>query len=159
MLQAQILNPDQSDAANFSSQKAIKAQVTGWLQDLRSVTTDELAQKTLADHVYALMDGNGEAVGIVTNWYRSNDPVERAKTVHVEATVRNIVAQSNNSYEVYWEERETNLSDRDSGRTSRWRAVIQIAVRAPKTQADISANPYGVWIERITQPQKDNANE
>ena len=98
---------------------------------------------------------HSEASAMLLSWFRSHDPVDRAKNVHVDASVKNILPQSLNTYEVYWEERETNLTGQ-TARVSHWRSVITLSINPPKNEADVHRNRFGLYVERLTDPQKES---
>ena len=129
--------------------------MSSWVQDWRTVTADILSQKTIADRVFSMVADHSEASSFLLSWFRSHDPVDRAKNVHVEATVKNILPQSLNTYEVYWEERETNLTGQVAA-VSHWRSVITLSINPPKNEADVHRNRFGLYVERLTDPQKES---
>src|SRR5882762_1853344 len=60
--------------------------ITQWVQDLRGVTSDGLAERAAIDHVYAMIGSQSAAQTIVTDYFRANQPFERGsrETVQVE---------------------------------------------------------------------------
>jgi type IV secretion system protein VirB5 len=74
--------------------------------------------------------------------------------MHVEASVKNILPQSLNTYEVYWEEHETNLTSQ-AATVSHWRSVITLSINPPKNEADVHRNRFGLFIENLTEAQKE----
>jgi type IV secretion system protein VirB5 len=154
IVNAEILK-DRAIDENFSATKTITAELSSWVQDWRTVTADILSQKAIADRVFSMVAEHSEASSFLLSWFRSHDPVDRAKNVHVEATVKNILPQSLNTYEVYWEERETNLTGQVAG-VSHWRSVITLSINPPKNEADVHRNRFGLYVERLTDPQKES---
>src|ERR1700756_1574232 len=53
-----------------------QAAITQWVQDMRSVTSDGLAERAAIDHVYAMVGGQSAAQTIVTDYFRANQPFE-----------------------------------------------------------------------------------
>ncbi|MCU1329724.1 MAG: conjugal transfer protein TrbF [Bryobacterales bacterium] len=153
ILNTEILK-DRSLEEQFTPTKTITAELASWVQDWRAVSTDVYAQKSLADRVFSMVADHSEASATLLNWYRANDPVDRGKSMHVEASVRNILPQSLNSYEVYWEEKETNLTSQTTT-VSRWRSVIRLSITPPKNEAEVHRNRFGLFIERLTEPQRE----
>jgi type IV secretory pathway TrbF-like protein len=153
IINAEILK-DRSVDENFTATKTITAELASWVQDWRTVTVDILAQKSIADRVFSMVAEHSEGSVWLLSWFRSHDPVDRAKSVHVDASVKNILPQSLNTYEVYWEERETNLTSQ-TATISHWRSVITLSINPPKNEADVHRNRFGLYIERLTDPQKE----
>jgi type IV secretion system protein VirB5 len=156
--QGRIINTeilkDRSIDENFTATKTITAELAAWVQDWRTVTVDILAQKSIADRVFSMVAEHSEASTWLLSWFRSHDPVDRAKSVHIDASVKNILPQSLNTYEVYWEEREMNLTSQTAS-ISHWRCVITLAINPPKNEADVHRNRFGLYVERLTDPQKE----
>jgi len=153
IINAEVLK-DRAIDENFTATKTIMAELGAWVQDWRTVTVDILAQKSIADRVFSMVAEHSEASAWLLSWFRLHDPVERARSVHVEASVKNILPQSLNTYEVYWQERETNLTSQ-TATVSHWRSVITLAINPPKNEADVHRNRFGLYVERLTEPQKE----
>jgi type IV secretion system protein TrbF len=156
VLNTQVLNL--GSMQSLTPAKTIQQSISDWVSDWRTVTTDIYAQKTLAEKVFNQIDANGEAKHTIQAWYQAHDPVERAKTAHVEAEVRSVMPRSATSYEVYWKETETNLAD-GTKTVSYWRNAITVAIAVPKSAAAIQANPLGIWFENVTEPQRDSNHD
>jgi len=161
--QGRILNTeilkDRAVEENFTSEKTKKAEIKKWVEDWRTVVhKDVWAQKALATHVLNMVASSSEASASLVAWYKANDPVEKGEKFHVEATVKNVVAQSPMTYEVYWEEREINAVD-ESGTVSRWRNTITITVNPPRNVYDVEKNPYGLYVVSVSEPQKEAMTE
>ena len=156
--QGRIINTeilkDRAIGENFTATKTITAELSSWVQDWRTVTTDIMAQKAIADRVFSMVADHSEASGFLLSWFRAHDPVDRARSVHVEVSVKNILPQSTNTYEVYWEERDTNLNGQPAA-VSHWRSVITLSINPPKNEADVHRNRFGLYVERLTDPQKE----
>ncbi len=153
ILNAEILK-DRAIDENFSASKTITAELAAWVEDWRRVTSDIMSTKAIGDRLFSMVSEHSEASTFLLGWFHAHDPVDRSKNVHVEATVKNILPQSLNTYEVYWEERETNLNGQTTA-VSHWRSVITLAINPPKNEADIHRNPFGLYVERMTDPQKE----
>jgi type IV secretion system protein VirB5 len=80
------------------------AAMTQWVQDVRSVTSDGLAERAAIDHRYAMIGSQSAAQTLVTDYFRANEPFERGtrETVQVEGNA--ILPNSPHSYEVDWTE-------------------------------------------------------
>jgi type IV secretion system protein TrbF len=76
------------------------AAMTQWVQDVRSVTSDGLAERAAIDHRYAMIGSQSAAQTLVTDYFRTNEPFERGtrETVQVEGNA--ILPNSPHSYEV-----------------------------------------------------------
>src|SRR4029077_4615967 len=61
-----------------------QAAITQWVQDMRGVTSDGLAERAAIDHVYAMMGSQSAAQTIVTDYCRANQPFERGSRETVQ---------------------------------------------------------------------------
>src|SRR5215472_3108368 len=61
--------------------------LSGWIQDLRGVTSDGLAQRRAIDRVYAMIGSGTEAQTLVTEFYRANQPFDLANKETVQVDV------------------------------------------------------------------------
>lgn len=155
VLNAQVLEPSQAQQTS-AYQALVSRELSSWVEDLRTVTTDPYAQQTLANRVYSRLDENGDAKKVVSDWYMANDPIERGKKYRVEVTVlSDPLPESAGVYEVYWKETQTSLADGERT-VSHWRAVFTIAVHFSKKNPMIpNANKDGVFVEHMTTPTPD----
>jgi type IV secretory pathway TrbF-like protein len=159
-----IFDPKFLDVTNPSANVAqnpflIRSTIEEFIGNWRYVTTDLISLKTSVDRVYALFDDNSEVATVVTNWYRSHDPVERAKKVHVEASGVTAVPDSANTYNVYWQEEETNLTSSEKKKTY-WRAKIVLAFRPVTSQEEAQRNRFGgIWVTNVTEPIEETSHE
>src|SRR5258706_5602442 len=53
-----------------------QAALTQWVQDMRGVTSDGLAERAAIDHVYAMIGSHSPAQTIVMHYFRANQPFE-----------------------------------------------------------------------------------
>src|SRR5260370_555077 len=79
-----------------------QAALTHWVQDMRGVTSDGLAERAAIDHVYAMIGSQSAAQTIVTDYFRANQPFERGSRKTVQVEVNAILPSSPHSYEVDW---------------------------------------------------------
>jgi type IV secretory pathway TrbF-like protein len=154
-----MVSPAADDQEDFARTKVVKEQLRNWVEDLRSVTTDPMTIRRIADNVYSMLDANGPALKSVERWMQTNDPRQRAKTVHVDAYASPPVERSATSYEVYWQEKTYDLAAGTDPIVQNYRMVIEITIRHAKDPQEIRLNPYGIWIERVSDPVKDNATQ
>src|SRR5689334_4620496 len=63
-----------------------RVSIMSWIEDLRLVTTDGVAQRKAIDHVYSQIANGSEAQAFVSEFYRASLPFKRAQmeTVSVE---------------------------------------------------------------------------
>jgi type IV secretion system protein VirB5 len=118
----QLARPVASGAADETTandDRLKRAVLFSWIENLRMVTTDGVAQRKAIDRVYAQIANATPAQTFVTEFYRADQPFQRAQTETVAVEVRSVLATSDRTYEVEWEE---------NGARSLWRRQIAGAV-------------------------------
>uniref|UniRef100_UPI001CC05C16 VirB8/TrbF family protein n=1 Tax=Agrobacterium tumefaciens TaxID=358 RepID=UPI001CC05C16 len=90
----------------YADPRVVRATLGGFVSNFRSVTPDAVVQKQYIDRTYGLLRTSDPATEKVSAWFRSNSPFEKAKTATVAIEVNNIVALSNQSYQIDWTEFE-----------------------------------------------------
>ena len=127
----------------------MKASALGrWIQDLRSVTSDGLAQRRAIDRVYAMIGSGTAAQTLVTEFYRANQPFDRANKETVQVDVNTILPTTEHTYEVDWTE---TARDPSGGVVSvaRWKAILTIAINPPTDENVLQVNPFGVYVMNV----------
>ena len=66
----------------------------------------------------------------------------------VAVDVLNVVRRTERTYDLQW--RETRFVNGQQASAERWRALITIQVRPPKTEAELMKNPLGIRIEDVS---------
>ena len=77
------------------------------------VTTDGVAQRKAIDRVYAQIANATPAHTFVTEFYRADPPFQRAQTETVAVEVKSVLATSDRTYEIEWEETTRDLYGAD----------------------------------------------
>lgn len=140
-----------SGAVERSSEvsERMKASALGrWIQDLRGVTSDGLAQRRAIDRVYAMIGSGTAAQTLVTEFYRANQPFDRANKETVQVDVNTILPTTEHTYEVDWTE---TARDPSGGVVSaaRWKAILTIAINPPTDENVLQVNPFGVYVMNV----------
>ena len=140
-----------SGAVERSSEvnERMKATALGrWIQDLRGVTSDGLAERRAIDRVYAMIGSGTAAQTLVTEFYRANQPFDRANKETVQVDMNTILPTTEHTYEVDWTE---TARDPSGGVVSvaRWKAILTIAINPPTDENVLQVNPFGVYVMNV----------
>ena len=119
-----------------------------WIQDLRGVTSDGLAQRTAIDRVYGMIGSGTAAQTLITEFYRANQPFERANKETVQVDVNTILPTTEHTFEIDWTE---TARDPSGGVVSvaRWKAILTVAVNQPTDENVLQMNPFGIYVMNI----------
>ena len=126
-----------------------QAAITQWVQDMRGVTSDGLAERAAIDHVYAMIGSQSAAQTIVTDYFRANQPFERGSRETVQVEVNAILPNSPHSYEVDWTETQRTLDGKPIS-SDRWKGIFTVAINPSTDEAVLRVNPFGIYVMDMT---------
>jgi type IV secretion system protein TrbF len=126
-----------------------QAAITQWVQDMRGVTSDGLAERAAIDHVYAMIGSQSAAQTIVTDYFRANQPFERGSRETVQVDVNAILPNSPHSFEVDWTETQRTLDGKPIS-SVKWRGIFTLAINPPTDEAILRVNPFGIYVMDIS---------
>ncbi|MES5047132.1 conjugal transfer protein TrbF [Rhizobium nepotum] len=129
----------------YADARVVRATLGNFITNLKSITPDAVVQKQYIDRTYALLRASDPSTQKINAWFRNNSPFERAKTSTVAIEVNNIVAISNQTYQIDWTEYERDRKGKDIG-TRRFRGIAMVALTAPQDEAIIRLNPIGLYV-------------
>jgi type IV secretion system protein VirB5 len=122
-----------------------RATLFNWVEDLRTVTTDGIAQRKAIDRVYAHIASGGQAQAFISEFYRADPPQKRAAAETVSVEVRSVLPTSERTFEVEWVETTRDLYGAVKGQ-DHWKAAFSIAVNSPTDERMARINPLGIYI-------------
>jgi type IV secretion system protein VirB5 len=130
----------------YADARVVRAILGNFITSLKSITPDAVVQKQYIDRTYALLRTSDPSTQKINAWFRGNSPFEKAKTSTVAIEVNNIVALSNQTYQIDWTEYERDRKGKETG-TRRFRGIATFALTAPKDEAIIHLNPIGLYVQ------------
>ncbi len=134
--------PEQIEYADV---RVVRSTLGNFVTSFRSITPDAVVQKQYIDRTYALLRTSDPSTEKINTWFRTNSPFEKAKTATVAIEVNNIVALSNQTYQIDWTEYERDRKGKEIG-TRRFRGIATVALTAPQDEATIRLNPIGLYV-------------
>jgi type IV secretory pathway TrbF-like protein len=138
-----------ADRATPADTRVVKAQLAAWIVDVRSVSSDPLAEKSALDRVYALTAAT--ATIFLNDYYRQHSPFGQSRTVSV--SVDAVLPISNQTYQLQWTEDVRDFQGRDIG-TTHWLASVTLAFDPPSDERGILSNPLGLYVTGISWTQR-----
>lgn len=138
-----------ADRAAPTDMRVIKAQLGAWIVDVRSVSSDPLAQKSALSRSYALTAAT--ATILLNDYYRQHSPFGQPRTVAV--SVDAVLPISKQTYQIQWSEDARDLQGRDLA-TTHWIASVTVAFDPPTDERGILSNPLGLYITGISWTQR-----
>ncbi|MEF0865257.1 VirB8/TrbF family protein, partial [Rhizobium sp. BR 318] len=125
--------------------RVVRATLGNFVTSFRSITPDAVVQKQYIDRTYALLRTSDPSTEKINAWFRGNSPFEQAKSSTVAIEVNNIVALSNQTYQIDWTEYERDRKGKEIG-TRRFRGIATVTLTAPQDEATIRLNPIGLYV-------------
>jgi type IV secretory pathway TrbF-like protein len=134
-----------ADETSATDDRLKRASVLNWVENVRTVTTDGVAQRKAIDHVYAQIANGSHAQAFISDYYRSDPPQKRAETETVAVEVNAVLPTSDRTYEVDWIETSRDLYGTVKS-TDRWKGSFTIALDPPTDERLARINPLGIYI-------------
>ncbi|ATN37875.1 conjugal transfer protein TrbF (plasmid) [Rhizobium sp. ACO-34A] len=129
----------------YADQRVVRATLGSFVSNFRSVTPDAVVQKQYIDRTYGLLRTSDPATEKVNAWFRSNSPFEKAKNSTVAIEVNNIVALSNQTYQIDWTEFERDRRGKETA-IRRFRGIATVTLTPPQDEGVIRLNPIGLYL-------------
>ena len=129
----------------YADARVVRATLAGFVSNFRSVSPDTAVQKQYIDRTYALLRTADPATEKVNAWFRANSPFNKARTATVSIEVSNVVALSNQSYQIDWAEIERDRRGKELS-TRRFRGVATVVLTPPQDEQTIRLNPIGLYL-------------
>ncbi|ENN83719.1 conjugal transfer protein F (plasmid) [Rhizobium freirei PRF 81] len=129
----------------YADVRVVRATLGNFVTSFRSITPDAVVQKQYIDRTYALLRTSDPSTEKINAWFRGNSPFEQAKSSTVAIEVNNIVALSNQTYQIDWTEYERDRKGKEIG-TRRFRGIATVTLTAPQDEATIRLNPIGLYV-------------
>lgn len=137
-----------AERARPTDERLVKAAVLEWVEDMRTVTSDQQVQLHNIDKVFAGISKGSEAQTFITDYYRQNSPFARASKGTVSVEVRSVVASSDKTFEVEWTETTRDLQGAVQA-TETWQGSFTTDINPPRDEQTVRLNPLGVYINHV----------
>ena len=134
-----------AEQASSSDDRLKRASIFIWVENLRLVTTDGVAQRKAIDRVYAEIANGTAAQTFISDYYRADPPSKRAQTETVSVEVNAVLPTSDRTYEVEWVETTRDLYGAVKA-TDRWKGSFSVVVNPPKDERQARVNPVGLYV-------------
>ena len=113
-----------------------------WVTRTRSKSTDPIVIRDNWTAAYRFITGS--AIGQLNDYAKLHDPFANAGSEAVSVEIVSVLQRSPGAYQVQW--RETTFSPGAGSATVAWTGLFTVRINPPKTEADLRANPLGLFI-------------
>ena len=134
-----------AEQASVGDDRLRRAVLQEWIEDVRMVTTDGVAQRKAIDRVYAHIASGTSAQVFISDYYRDDPPFKRAQTDTVSVEVRSVLSTSDRTFQVDWVETTRDLYG-NVKTTEQWKGSFTVALTPPTEERQARANPIGLYV-------------
>jgi type IV secretion system protein TrbF len=134
-----------AEQASVGDDRLRRAVIQDWIENVRMVTTDGIAQRRAIDHVYAYIASGTNAQAFISDFYRNDPSFKRAQTGTVSVEVKSVLPTSDRTFEVDWIETARDLFGGVKS-TDHWKGSFTIALNAPTEERQARINPLGLYV-------------
>lgn len=135
--------------------RIIISRIGRFIECLRTVVVDREAQKALVDWVYFSIPETSSAQKFTTQFYRTNEPVKRAKDGTISVEVKSIIPISANTYRAEWIEKAVTRAG-ELASVDSWTGIFSIAISSTRDIKSVIKNPLGVYVTEYTVTRNFN---
>jgi type IV secretory pathway TrbF-like protein len=132
----------QTSTADERLKKAVLLQ---WVEQLRAVIMDGIAQRKAIDRVYSHIAKNSPAMSFVSDYYRANQPFARAQKETVGVKVRTVLPTGERTIEIEWIETTRKLYGGVKS-TDQWKGLFTITITPPSDKRTVKVNSLGSYV-------------
>lgn len=126
-----------------------------FVSNVRGISLDPVLMRENWLGAYDFVSDRGEL--FLNEYARSADPFAKVGTRSVSVEIVSVVRASPRSFQVKWKE---SVFERGSlASTSRWTAILTVAVKPPRTAEVLRKNPLGLYVEAIDWSREYEAPE
>ncbi len=134
-----------AEQASVGDDRLRRAVIQDWIENVRMVTTDGIAQRRAIDHVYSCIASGTNAQAFISDFYRNDPPFKRAQTGTVSVEVKSVLPTSDRTFEVDWIETARDLFGGVKS-TDHWKGSFTIALNTPTEERQARINPLGLYV-------------
>ena len=141
--EAQAVAP--ADAGYNPTDPQIAFHLARFIEQVRAIPADPIIVRENWLRAYDFTTDKGALA--LSDYARANDPFTKIGKEQVAVDVASVIRASADSFRVAWTER--HYQDGSLAETTRWSAILTIAVQTPRTPDALRKNPLGLFINAI----------
>ena len=141
--EAQAVVP--ADAGYNPTDPQIAFHLARFIEQVRPIPADPITVRENWLRAYDFTTDKGALA--LSDYARANDPFAKIGKEQVAVDVASVIRASADSFRVAWTER--HYQDGSLAETTRWSAILTIAVQTPRTPDALRKNPLGLFINAI----------
>lgn len=144
-----VLPVGPADQAARPNASVVRASLGSYITNTRSVYVDAAATRKNILSAYSMMEAGSPAYQTVNDFMKANDPFKRAQTEAVSVEIQSVLPVGGDTWRVEWAELRRGRDGLVIG-SQQWTAVLTTAIVPPTDEAQILANPLGVFVTALS---------
>ncbi len=129
------------------SEAVTRRQLTQFIELMRTVSSDSaLYRERILDGTRML---TATGYTFYKQWGLETKPLELGKTQTTAVEIVSAVPLSKHSWQIDWQERTWDRDANPMGKPVLWRAMLKIAFNPPGWEKQMTANPFGIYIDEF----------
>jgi type IV secretion system protein VirB5 len=137
-----------ADVAGETPKRVIQSDIADVIRNWRTVTPDRELQQSMLSRLAAFLSGS--ARGTVKTWFDEHNPYTRGERTLVSVDIKGLpLPVSGESWRVEWTETTRNHAGVTQSIIG-YEATVSVLISPPTTDAQIIANPCGVYVTAIS---------
>ncbi len=133
-------------------QRNIKAALSAFITNLRSVSVDAAMVIKMQNDAYAFLSSNDPSKLFLDEYILdpANYPLERAKTETVAVEIKSVLSIANSdSWQVVWREDVRSRSG-ELLLSKSYKATLRVRIAPPTTEQQVYKNPMGIYVSDLS---------
>jgi len=136
-----IYNPSAAETGYF---------LADWVKLTRSKSIDPIVIRDNWTGAYRFVAG--PAIGSLNEYAKTHDPFANVGAEAVNVQIVSVLARSPRTWQVQW--RETTFDEGVGSATKDWTGLFTVKIDQPKDEAELRANPLGIFITSFQWSQE-----
>jgi type IV secretory pathway TrbF-like protein len=138
----------QSASQYTPSEHIIRYHLRRFIEDTRTISSDQVVLKRNWLDAYALVTTNGGNMLTAYVQKPENAPFRRAQEERVSVEVVALVAVSKDTWQIDWREKRWDKNGNPMNEVV-WRGMLRVVLQTPKTEEAMMRNPIGLYIDEF----------
>ncbi|MBR1672103.1 MAG: conjugal transfer protein TrbF [Fretibacterium sp.] len=142
-----------AEEGSAADPRVVVAALSRFFTNFKTRVVDPYAQRAMVNDVYSYLARGSSAEGIVTHYFRENNPFDNPDGYTTLVEVQSVLAVGGGgtSWQVLWTEKRLRRGEIRS--TTEWRAIVTIAVSPVRDLSDVIKNPLGIYVTELNMAQ------
>jgi type IV secretion system protein VirB5 len=132
--------------------RVVLASISEFIEDARLVTPDVAMQRKAIYRLYAKLSPNDPGTTKMNEWLngtKESNPFKRAEDEMVSIEIKTVLPQTDNTWQVDWEETTRDRQGVLKEKPTRMRALVTVYTTAPNpstTEKQMRMNPLSIYV-------------